>query len=460
MGFKPLSRRTLLRGTGGIAVALPLLDAMEAHAQSAPPVRAVFCVNFDGTYRPAWIPKSTSGTTLGDLGTILSPLTPWKSRILQLDGINNQAAVLNTNGDGHPGGAGSILTGRTLQQGSVYTGGGGSSGWADGISIDQHLAKTVGKNDRFPTLTLACRPENVTVLSHISYTGPAQPVPPMADPVEVFNKLFTNFTPPGSGGTTTPPPEDPALAALRARRKSVLDAVLDSMNVLSGRVGAADRAKIDQHATSIRELELRLTTPPDTDPDTTMPPSSTGCSKPAKPATLDYNSSANFDKASAAMIDLTVLALACGMTRSVSLQWARSTSGLTFPWLGINEGQHKISHMSDAAGGPLVTKINQWFAGQFATLIDKLSKVQEGSGTLLDNTILYWGNGLAHGANHTQKDVPFVLAGGGGFKYGRYLKFTGASHNGILIAILNKMGVPDTNFGDPRASNGPLPNLS
>jgi hypothetical protein len=109
-----------------------------------------------------------------------------------------------------------------------------------------------------------------------------------------------------------------------------------------------------------------------------------------------------------------------------------------------------------------ITKINTWFASEFAYLLQKLSSVQEAGGTLLDNSVAFWGNSLSKGNVHARRSVPFVLAGsaGGYFRTGRFLKYGGVPHNGILVSILNAMGLPVTTWGEAEWSHGPLPNLT
>jgi hypothetical protein len=448
-----LGRRTLLRGMGGIAIALPWLEAMEAKGQTAPPKRFIGCVNFDGTRYADWLPSGSE--TAFTLGPILQPLAPYRSKLLILDGVDNEVSYHGPAPGGHDAGTAGLLSNAYTQAGSVYCGGGGCTGWGNGITVDQHLGKTLFKGTAIPSLTLGVQPSNVTVLSHISYAGPAQPVPPLSDPVQVFNKLFAGFSGTGTGTTTT---TDPALERLRLQRKSVLDAVLESMGRLSSKLGAADQARLDQHATAIREVEAQVTQPPPTLTVTTT------CGKPASPNAPNPTVSANFPTTSRQMIDLLSLGLACDLTRSVTLQWGRSTGGLTFPWLGISESQHNLSHAgdSDSVAQGKITRINQYFASEFAYLLQKLSAVQEGGQTLLDNSVCFWGNGLSKGNVHARRSVPFVLAGsaGGYFRTGRFLRMGGRPHGELLVSILNAMGDPTRTFGEAQWGQGPLANLT
>ena len=121
------------------------------------------------------------------------------------------------------------------------------------------------------------------------------------------------------------------------------------------------------------------------------------------------------------------MALACDLTRVGTIQWERSVGDVRFTWLGITRGHHAISHDPDTNTDSveLLTKINIWYAEQFAYLLDKLASIKEGTGTMLDNTLVFWCNELSRGNAHSHPDMPFVLAGraGGALKTGRFLQF-------------------------------------
>jgi hypothetical protein len=152
----------------------------------------------------------------------------------------------------------------------------------------------------------------------------------------------------------------------------------------------------------------------------------------------------------------------------VTLQWTHAESNQPFPWLGINDFHHVLSHAGDgdAAAQEKLTKINIWYAEQFAYLLGKLASYREGDGTLLDNTVVMWCMEVGKGNNHAHRDLPFLLAGscGGRFRTGRFLDFqtsgaAGRPHNDLLIALAQAMGTQDTTFGDPAHVMGALPGL-
>ncbi len=212
------------------------------------------------------------------------------------------------------------------------------------------------------------------------------------------------------------------------------------------RVGADDRPRIDQHLTALRELEFSLRA---------TPTGGAGCAAP----TL---AGADVPALSRNMIKVLVAALSCGITRVGSIQWQRATGYRNFPWLGITEIFHALSHQeSNPAVVQQLVKINNWFAGEVAELLRELQSRSENNGTLLDNSLILWGSEIATG-NHTEDNVPFALFGkaGGALKGGRLVDATaGTHHNRMMVSICNLMDVPVQTFGDPKFQQGPLPGL-
>jgi hypothetical protein len=163
-------------------------------------------------------------------------------------------------------------------------------------------------------------------------------------------------------------------------------------------------------------------------------------------------------------MDLLASSLACGMTRVASLQWSRGISLTTFPWLGIKESHHSLSHRGDAddSARSKLTQINKWYAQQLAYLCRKLDAIPERDGkSLLDHTLIVWANELSKGNNHSQKDMPFVLLGGAGgaLRMGRYASFGARGHNDLLLTICRAMGLDSASFGNPKHCSGVLASI-
>jgi hypothetical protein len=163
-------------------------------------------------------------------------------------------------------------------------------------------------------------------------------------------------------------------------------------------------------------------------------------------------------------MDLLAMAFACDLTRVATLQWSRSGSAMRYPWLGINDSHHLLSHAADtntAAQNKLVA-IGRWYAEQLAGLIARLKALPEGGGTVFDNTVIVWFTELAKGNNHTRLGASFLLAGSGGgaLRTGRHVSYGGAPHNNLLVSLMNAMCVEEDRFGHPDFCTGPLGNLA
>lgn len=444
-----ISRRTLLRGAFGTAIALPFLNIMQprGRASSTFPKRLLIWFTPDGSIHENWVPTGTTNNFT--LSRILAPLQPYQSSLVVVDGLKDQVGDYSqVPGDDHQKGMGTMLTGVHLLNGTQQ---GGCStcpaaGLAGGISIDQAVANVIGTSTKFKSLELGVQSGSSGVWAYSNYTAANAPLPLDNDPHSVFTRVF------GDLGV-----DANALARLRAERKSVLDAVSDSYTALAARLGSDDKAKIDMHLSNIRDLEVRLTTPGAT--------VGGSCAKPMDPGKLDFMNNDNFPTIGKLQMDLMVMAFACDLTRVGTIQWENSVGDVRFTWLGtgITRGHHDMSHDGDSVAQTVewLTQINVWYSQQLAYFLGQLKKIPEGSGTMLDNTLVFWCNELARGNAHSHDPMPYLLAGGAGgaLKGGRFLQYKGESHNDLLTSIGNIMGAPMSKFGDTNFCAGPLANL-
>jgi hypothetical protein len=434
----------VLRGLGGAAIALPWLEAFAPPRASAgaplAPKRFVVMFSANGTLPPRWVPSG--GETDFTLSPILSPLAEHRDDLVIIQGVDQQGA----GGDAHQIGIGGMLTGAPLSSGPFAGVGAPPAGWAAGHSVDQRIAEELGVETSLRSLELGVQVGPADNWGRMIYRAANQPLPPEDEPKAVYDRVFADLH------------TDPAeLSRVRERRASILDAVSGEYTRLSGRLGSADRARLDAHLTAVREVEKRVAGP-------TLSQRSECKDLKLSPVASDENDS--YPSVGAQQIDLLVMALACDITRVASLQWSRSVSQTRFTWLGINEGHHELSHLADddTVAVDKLTRINTWYATQFATLIGKLKAIPEGDGSMLDNTLLLWCNELAKGNIHGHADAPYVLAGraGGGLRTGRFLSYgSGPSvpHNDLLVSLLNAMGLPDTTFGKAEWCQGALSGL-
>ena len=432
------TRRAFLRDLGLSAAALPFLGNLDAFAAPGAKRKQRLVVIFspDGIVPKSFWPDSPGPLTM--FKESLTPLEPFRKQTLILKGVCDK---IRGDGDGHMRGIGCLLTGIELFPGHIQGGSDTPAGWSSGISIDQELRNVFQKNPatktRFGSLELGVMvPERADTWTRMSYAGANQPVAPLDDPYQTFQKLY---------GRT----KDRALLA------SVLDDLQEELKAVRAGVGAEDRKILDEHTTLVREVEKELQAASREDVGHAAPPLAPGIRR----------DNDNIPQLSKLQIDLLVRGFAADAARVATLQYTNSVGQARMRWLGIEEGQHDLSHEPDSneKAQEKLTKVNKWYCEQVAYLAQKLAETPEpgGSGSLLDNTTIVWTNELGQGNSHTLDNIPFVLVGGGaGFQMGRSLDFKNAPHNRLLIALAHGYGHNVKTFGNPSyCADGPLTGL-
>lgn len=420
-------RRAFLRGAGLGAFALPFVRLASGHAAPANARRLVVFATPNGTVMEEFFPDANG------YRRILKPLEPMKAKLLVMRGIDRMSALKAPVPANHDPDNPNMLTARQSR--------GGGPGQMGGISIDQHIANAIGAQTKFASLQLG-----VNVGSYcgvIVARGVGQGVFPENSPYRAYQRMFKDVV------------ADPAeLDRLRRDRKSMMDLLRAEVGDLRCALGAEERPKLDQHLESLRELEKSL--------DVTV----VGCGPPHQGAPVAENTS-NFPQLVKLQMDVAAAALACDLTRVITFQVGAGSSIVQFRWLGINYNHHGISHGSEGVTAPMaqrtewLNQIELWHAQQYAYLVGKLDAINDGGGTLLDNSAVVWMHEQANGGTHGRKDHPYVIAGSlrGTFRLGRAVNFGGKTHNGLLIALASGVGVPTPQFGDPDYSSGPLADL-
>ena len=429
-----MNRRGFLKGlaAGAAALGVPLFDQVEAQsAVGELPKRLVIFFTGNGTVREQWLPSGSE--TNFTLGPIMKALTPFKEQLLILDGLDNKAGF-DGSGGSHEKCTNSLLTGRKTLPGPFHEG----SGWADGISVDQEIAKHLG----IESLELGVDPKDKVASGRISFNGSEQPRDPWADPVAAFDSIFGNLT------------QDPGeVEKTRALKKSVLDFVNDDLKRLQSRLPASAKPELEAHLDAIRGVEQKLAT--------TV--ALGGACDPIRGKSIKgLHTDDNVPMIGEAMMDLMAMAIACDTTRVASLMWNGGGNHSTMKWLGFSEGFHPITHEAGSDARTKVAKISTWYAEQFAYLLTKLSQIPEGTGTLLDNCVVLWCNPMQNGYKHDRTKLPLVIAGGGAgaLKTGRFLTYPeGTPHNRLLVSLCQMFGVQTETFGDPKHGSGALTNL-
>jgi hypothetical protein len=439
-----ISRRTVLRGLGTV-VALPFLESLlprslTAAAAARPPRRMAFVYVPNGVILQDWLPKA-EGTDF-ELPSILQPLAPVQKDVQVLSGLTCDKARPNGDGAGdHARASSAFLTGAQARKTA-------GANFQSGTSADQVAASRIGDRTRLPSLELGierfrgtgnCDSGYSCVYEHtLAWRSPTSPLPTEVDPKLVFERLFSAR------------PDDPDRVKRSRLRASVLDSVLQDAHELEKQLGGADRLKLDQYLSCVRELELRINRAEKL-PEVQPPEGA------AKPRIVPADLTEHFRL----MCDLMVLAFQADVTRIATFMFAREGSDQKYRMIGVSEGHHELTHhRNDPAMQAKVRKINTYHVEQFAYLVGKLKAVPEGDGTLLDNCMVAYGSALGDGNRHTHHDLPVLLAGkgGGSLKTGRHVRYPKETPlNNLWLAMLDRMGAPTAQLGD---STGVLEGLS
>ena len=409
-----LSRRTFLKGlsaTGAVArVGLPPLAAMfnlngtayaaeTASGSAAIDTRFLLWFNGNGIPERYWIPRETGPDY--ELTPCLEPLGQVREYVHVLSGVDNVAARLDGQGNGHF----SALCGSMT--GTAYTGRG-----AAGPSIDQILAAKIGTKSRFRSLQVGVAQEShgENVHRNMTWAGYERALPPEMIPHNLFDRLF---------GV-----KDEGWVN---RKKSVLDVVSADVSKLEGTLGAADRERLDQHLTSVRDLERAIASlPPDYGRNIKEPEDITDLT--------DYPTIAKLQS------DLVIHAFASGQTRIAAYMLTKCQSLTRFPWLGHADNRHH-DYTHTNAGSPqqqrIMRDICRWHVEEFAYMLEGLRAIPEGEGNLLDHTTCVMVHEHAEANPHKCNGLA-VLVAGGGVKGGTHTK-THNSFGDIYLTVAEEI---------------------
>jgi hypothetical protein len=424
-----INRRTMLRGAG-VAMALPWLESIPVWgggpASPAPPRRFAALFMGNGISPPHWSARG-SGSSM-ELSKSLQPLSPFADRMNVITGLFNKQAT----GVGiHPGQTGNILSGAALQKGAVLRG---------GVSMDQVLAARLGDETPQPSLVLGCEQPitgyhetnfSMAYSSHISWHDALSPVPMEVYPSLAFDGLFDNQ---GS-----------------KRTLSILDRVQSHASELSRQVSHADRAKLDEYLTSVREVETRVERTRAMKDRAEDRASARGRPAITMPRP-DNGLPEDIREHMRLMCDIIALAFQTDKTRVATLLLCRDLSGLFYPFLDVRTAHHPASHndQSDA-----YERVSRYYVSQIAYLAGRLAAMPEGERSVLDNSCLMFISNMWSGSKHDSTKVPVLLVGGlgGTLETGRVLDFTKDGDKNrklcsLYLSIMDRMGVKEPRFGD------------
>jgi hypothetical protein len=423
-----LHRRTVLKGLG-VIIPLPLFDSMLwADVAEAPAAKKRFCTFYFPFGVPVtpeghphenwnWFPREEKDGSY-QFREIMKPLIGLKSHVTVFQGLHH---VRESGGHNSADG---FLTGTPISgQGGKGT-----------ISVDQVVAEKYGDQTRLSSLVLGLDGGiGSPARSHtLSYGRDGMAIPAESNVRRIFDSMFSEAT-------------QRELIAQLKKKGSILDQVMESAKNLSGEIGKRDQEKLDEYLSSIRQLEKRIqkqeawlaNKPPDVD-------ASTFAIDATMESPKDYLQS---------MFDLVFLAFQTDMTRASTFQIGnQDASGMTAKLtsrLGMKGAQHALAHaMNKDDGAANYGEYLQILTGFYAGFLERLKNTKEGPGTMLDNTLAFFGSSNSNGT-HSSINLPLILAGGEGMgiKQGQYIKVQKGIPLGNLYAtMLDRLGVPQKSF--------------
>jgi len=419
-----LDRRRFLRAAG-VTLALPLFESLpDAAAQSTvgaepgftpdgKPRRMVCICNNMGFYKPNLIPENAGRDYTA-------------SRYLKvLDGLRNDFTFLS--GVSHPEVDGGHASEKCYLTTAPHPGG---NSFRNSISLDQFAAPYVGRETRFPSLVLTANGEQ-----SLSWTRAGVPIPGYTKPSQVFRRLFFKGT-----------PEEMAAQELKLRQgRSIMDAALAQAQALNRELNAADRVKLDEYLTSVREVERQMQRQQEWQ------------NKPkprvnAKPP-VDIEGDADIVGRTRLMYDLARLALETDSTRLITI----FVEGFFVvpPIKGVDQGYHTVAHHSqDPAKIAQLGVIEEEQFRIFRDFLKGLKRVKEEGETLLDRTMVLYGSNIGNGSSHDTRNLSAVLAGGG-FRHGQHLAFDKDNNHPLgtlFVSMLQRLGIETDEFGSGRGT--------
>jgi hypothetical protein len=407
------------------------LAAAAAGCADAPPVRLAYVFMPNGVNYPAWEPTGEGASYV--LSPTLEPLAAVRSHLNIYTGLTLKKARANGDGPGdHARSSASFLTGQQARKTA-------GNDIHNGISIDQLAAREVGSRTRLPSLELGCEygPSagncdsgySCAYSSNISWRDETTPMPKLIDPAAAFERLFGDAT------------QAAAAKERLSRRQSILDFVLEDSRTLSNTLGNADRRKLDQFQTGVREIELRIERARKDSEPRKLPDAKAPIGIPEKV-------SEHMDL----MYDMLLLAFQTDTTRVSTLMLAVDGSNRAFPEIDIKEGHHHLSHhQNNAEMIEKIRRIDKFHVERFGRFIQRLAETREGEGSLLDNSLILLGGGISDGNAHNHENLPIIMAGRGGnaIETGRLIRTPKETPLcNLYLAMLERAGCPQPSFAD------------
>jgi len=436
---KHLSRRTALKGLG-VSLGLPLLDAMIpaatalAQTAAAPKLRVGFfyiphgAILWNTSHGPAmdrWTPSGKGADFR--LSQILAPLEQHKHRVASFSNLENKAAGNSV----HAINPATWLSGARPDM--------SAPGARMATTIDQLIAKQIGQETPLPSLEVASETTiqdaacsngrgGCYYSSTLSFRDANSPLPMEFNPRKVFNQLF------GEGDT---PAERQAIAD---QTRSLLDLISERTAALQRQLGPSDRARLDQYLTTVREIERRVEMAEQRD--------LSGIDLPEAP----IGELPNFDEQVRLMFELITLAYQANLTRVASYIMVAEGTNRPYNHIGVPDAFHPLSHHANKLESlEKLARIQTWHMQVFADFLDRLDAIDDGDGTLLDQSLFLYGSNMSNSDRHNNYPLPNILVGGanGQLNGGQHVELPEhTTLSNLLLTVLNKSGVEQQSFSD------------
>ena len=465
------SRRTLMKAAGSTLLVPTFLK--QAFAQTATPLPPlVLMMQNNGTHQSSFWPAAGAFTSPILAQLLADPVVGPKTTLLQGIYLNK---IGNPGGNGHDWGWHGLYSGYDNISGSS----GGQAG--GGPSLDQVLVSKIGSTFTTPFKNIHCgvNAENYSLINpgrasfSCQIAGSQYPV--NADIYGLYTQVFGSVV--ATPATTTPQTTAATQAATQAatlrltQRKSVLDTVAADLQALEGRLGTAERAKVDVHLQAVRDFETRLTAmaTATSGGGATGPRPASCATQKASPTGLvnAQGSEANAPALFTLFMQFIAAAVGCNMVQVLTFQAGRGGGHFHYAWLNLpgmaadfhNDIAHKDTTNDATSGTPggVMVGVAQYYAGLVQSLGNQLAMFPAANGkTALDNSLVVYGNELATGphgigtASTPNVGYPIVLIGGAAGRLTKtgYVAGTGNQpHQRLGCSLMNIMGVPSTGFG-------------
>ena len=434
-----IDRRHALRALG-TCISLPMMECMiplRAAEPTATPRRSAFVYLANGVHSLNY--QITSPGKDYQFSRSLKPLEKYRQVITPISGLHHPGSL------GHHHNCIDIwLTGGKIGASERNT-----------ISVDQKMAEATAQYTRYPSIEIAI------TQGSLAWTADGVQLPALRRCSQIFTALFEE----PKGGIAA------QRRALR-RKASVLDDNLAEVRQLEQKIGAADRGRLDQYLTSVREAEIR-TRRADAWLDTPLPEISESDRKRTNRNIPETQAGDYFRT----VYDLIVLAFQTDLTRVATFSLGGEGQAIAIPEIGITESRHQLSHHGGDPGYmEKLTNYDTFAIQQFGYFLSRLEETKDVNGKpLLGSTMSLFGSGMSYGHSHGNANLPLVLAGGSdlGLNHGNHLDFNQGHFNGyqldkpgehyglcsrpantdahmsnLLLLMAQRMGVEIDSFGD------------